>query len=342
MLKKLLHSTLVGLVTAGVILFVVPKLTEQSVLPQQEIASYKDAVRIASPAVVNVYNQAFTSSTAQLQVNNLGSGVIMSKDGYILTNKHVIQNADQIVVALQNGQIFEASLIGSDGLTDLAVLKIRADNLSTIPQNPNRPVHVGDVALAIGNPYNLGQSVSQGIISAVGRSAVGEALGRQNFIQTDASINRGNSGGALINSAGELVGISTLSIGKTSNEIAEGLNFAIPIDLANDVMKKIIRDGRVIRGYFGVQTDILFSNGQGSSERGILITSVIENSPADKAGLQAGDIILKINNVEAHSPTEMMKLIADARPNTKVDVEISRLGKTHKIPVIIEEYTFNQ
>ncbi|AEW77387.1 outer membrane-stress sensor serine endopeptidase DegS [Aggregatibacter actinomycetemcomitans] len=342
MLKKILHSALIGLVTAGVILFVLPKITGKSVLPEQEIASYKDAVRIASPAVVNVYNQAFTSSSAQLQVNNLGSGVIMSKDGYILTNKHVIQNADQIVVALQNGHIFDAALIGSDSLTDLAVLKIKADNLSTIPQNLSRPVHVGDVGLAIGNPYNLGQSVSQGIISAVGRSAVGEALGRQNFIQTDASINRGNSGGALINSAGELVGISTLSIGKTSNEIAEGLNFAIPIDLANDVMKKIIRDGRVIRGYFGVQTDILFSNGQGSSERGILITGVIENSPAAKAGLQAGDIILKINKVEAHSPTEMMKLIADVRPNTKVEVEISRLGKTYKLPVIIEEYTFNQ
>ncbi|TYA51494.1 outer membrane-stress sensor serine endopeptidase DegS [Aggregatibacter actinomycetemcomitans] len=342
MLKKILHSALIGLVTAGVILFVLPKITGKSVLPEQEIASYKDAVRIASPAVVNVYNQAFTSSSAKLQVNNLGSGVIMSKDGYILTNKHVIQNADQIVVALQNGHIFDAALIGSDSLTDLAVLKIKADNLSTIPQNLSRPVHVGDVALAIGNPYNLGQSVSQGIISAVGRSAVGEALGRQNFIQTDASINRGNSGGALINSAGELVGISTLSIGKTSNEIAEGLNFAIPIDLANDVMKKIIRDGRVIRGYFGVQTDILFINGQGSSERGILITGVIENSPAAKAGLQAGDIILKINKVEAHSPTEMMKLIADVRPNTKVEVEISRLGKTYKLPVIIEEYTFNQ
>ncbi|QEH45790.1 outer membrane-stress sensor serine endopeptidase DegS [Aggregatibacter actinomycetemcomitans] len=342
MLKKILHSALIGLVTAGVILFVLPKITGKSVLPEQEIASYKDAVRIASPAVVNVYNQAFTSSSAQLQVNNLGSGVIMSKDGYILTNKHVIQNADQIVVALQNGHIFDAALIGSDSLTDLAVLKIKADNLSTIPQNLSRPVHVGDVALAIGNPYNLGQSVSQGIISAVGRSAVGEALGRQNFIQTDASINRGNSGGALINSAGELVGISTLSIGKTYNEIAEGLNFAIPIDLANDVMKKIIRDGRVIRGYFGVQTDILFINGQGSSERGILITGVIENSPAAKAGLQAGDIILKINKVEAHSPTEMMKLIADVRPNTKVEVEISRLGKTYKLPVIIEEYTFNQ
>ena len=134
-------------------------------------------MRIASPAVVNVYNRSFSSASIndsdQLQVNNLGSGVIMTKDGYILTNKHVIQNADQIVVALQNGNIYEANLIGSDNLTDLAVLKIKATNLSTIPQNKERQVRVGDIALAIGNPYNLGQSVSQGIISAVGRSAVG-------------------------------------------------------------------------------------------------------------------------------------------------------------------------
>ena len=175
----------------------------------------------------------------------------------------------KIVVALQNGNIYEANLIGSDNLTDLAVLKIKATNLSTIPQNKERQVRVGDIALAIGNPYNLGQSVSQGIISAVGRSAVGDSLGRQNFIQTDASINRGNSGGALINSAGELVGISTLSIGKTANEIAEGLNFAIPISIANDVLYKIIRDGRVIRGYFGVQSEIT-----ANSNGGIVITGV--------------------------------------------------------------------
>lgn len=215
------------------ILLALPFLRDGIGNDEREVVSYRDAVRVASPAVVNVYNQAFASnSNNSLQVNNLGSGVIMSRDGYILTNKHVIQNADQIVVALQTGKVYEAQLVGSDNLTDLAVLKIKADNLSTIPQNPKRQPHVGDVVLAIGNPYNLGQSVSQGIISALGRNTVGDFIGRQNFIQTDASINRGNSGGALINSLGELVGISTLSIGKSANEIAEGLNFAIPIDLA--------------------------------------------------------------------------------------------------------------
>ncbi|MFZ7198089.1 outer membrane-stress sensor serine endopeptidase DegS [Avibacterium avium] len=339
MLRKIIQSIIIGLLAAGAILLISPSLKQGQPLFQKEIFSFKDAVRLASPAVVNVYSQSFTSVSGQPQITNLGSGVIMAKEGYILTNKHVIQNADQIVVAMQNGRIFEASLIGSDNLTDLAVLKIRADNLPTIP-NTKRKLHVGDVVLAIGNPYNLGQSVSQGIISALGRNAVGDYIGRQNFIQTDASINRGNSGGALINSLGELVGISTLSIGKNANEIAEGLNFAIPIDLANDVMKKIIRDGRVIRGFLGIQTDVLFSDGQTSS-KGIEITSVRENSPAAKAGLQAGDIMLQFGDVKAGSPAQMMNVISNTRPNTTVNMVISRLGKVMTLPVTIEEYMAN-
>ncbi|HBO39462.1 MAG TPA: outer membrane-stress sensor serine endopeptidase DegS [Pasteurellaceae bacterium] len=332
---------------AGLIVWILPKITSERVVMRvdDEAMSFKNAVRIASPAVVNVYNQSFTRTSNmannQLEVKNLGSGVIMSKDGYILTNKHVIQNADQIVVALQNGNIFEANLIGSDTLTDLAVLKIKAENLSTIPQNPDRKVHVGDIALAIGNPYNLGQSVSQGIISATGRNAIGDAVGRQNFIQTDASINRGNSGGALINSLGELVGISTLSIGKDVNEIAEGLSFAIPIELANDVMQKIIRDGRVIRGYFGVQSDILFNNGQGGSSEGIVITKVLPNGPAAKAGIQEGDVILKFDDTKATSPAQMIQVISNTAPNTVVHVMISRLGKIIELPVMVEEYPVN-
>ncbi|WP_386697204.1 outer membrane-stress sensor serine endopeptidase DegS [Lonepinella sp. MS14436] len=347
MIKKLLQSALIGLVCAGLILFVIPKFTGGNALKlTSEVMSFKDAVRIASPAVVNVYNQTFTSNSnldaGEVSTHNLGSGVIMSKDGYILTNKHVIQNADQIILALQDGRVFEANLIGSDSLTDLAVLKIRADKLATIPQNPERQVHVGDVVLAIGNPYNLGQSVSQGIISATGRNAVGETVGRQNFIQTDASINRGNSGGALINSLGELVGISTLSIGKDATEIAEGLSFAIPIEIANDVMKKIIRDGRVIRGYFGVQSNILFSNGQNDvASTGILIENVVTNGPAAKAGIQAGDVMLKFNDVVANSPDQIMQVISNTKPNTQVKVVISRLGRIFELPVTIEEYPVN-
>lgn len=341
MLKKFLWSAIMGLIAATLILVVFPQFRSNMPLKiTDKVMSFKEAVRIASPAVVNVYNRSFsTSSNAdnQLEVKNLGSGVIMSEDGYILTNKHVIQNADQIVVALQDGRLFNANLIGSDSLTDLAVLKIKADALSTIPQNPDHPVHVGDVVLAIGNPYNLGQSVSQGIISATGRNAKEAAFGRQNFIQTDASINRGNSGGALINSLGELVGISALSIGKDSTEVAEGLNFAIPIDMANDVMHKIIRDGRVIRSYFGVQSSVVFSNGQGEYKDGLIIEGVTPESPAYKAGIQVGDVLLKFNGIRITSPAQMIQIISDTPPNTEVKAVISRLGKMIELPVIIEE-----
>ncbi|MDU8923854.1 outer membrane-stress sensor serine endopeptidase DegS [Pasteurellaceae bacterium LIM206] len=342
MVKKILRSVVIGLLAAAVILWALPRFSSSGsslYLGEDAVISFKNAVRVASPAVVNVYNQSFSSSpNSQFQVSNLGSGVIMRKDGYILTNKHVIQNADQIVVALQNGSIFEASLVGSDTLTDLAVLKIRTDDLPTIPQNLERQVHVGDIALAIGNPYNLGQSVSQGIISAVGRNAVGDFVGRQDFIQTDASINRGNSGGALINSLGELVGISTLSIGKDANDIAEGLNFAIPTRIANDVLNKIIKDGRVIRGFFGVQADILFNNGQDDTSNGVKIKSVLTNGPANKAGLQVNDVVLKFNHEAISSPAQMMNIISNTRPNTTVDVEILRNDKILTLPVTIEEY----
>jgi serine protease DegS len=168
----------------------------------------------APPAVVNVYNRAL-NSTSHNQLT-LGSGVIMDQRGYILTNKHVINDADQIIVALQDGRVFEALLVGSDTLTDLAVLKINATGgLPVIPINPKRTPHIGDVVLAIGNPYNLGQTITQGIISATGRIGL-NPTGRQNFLQTDASINHGNSGGALVNSLGELMGINTLSFDKAT------------------------------------------------------------------------------------------------------------------------------
>lgn len=347
MINKLIQSVFIGAIVALLILYVLPnfRIVSSPYLPD-DIVSFRNAVRVASPAVVNVYNRSFSGaqgrySNSGLEVRNLGSGVIMSEDGYILTNQHVVQNADQIVVALQSGEVSDATLVGSDRLTDLAVLKINANNLPTIPQNPDRQVHVGDVALAIGNPYNLGQSVSQGIISAIGRNAVGDSLdslGRQNFIQTDASINRGNSGGALINSQGELIGISTLSIGKDRAEIAEGLNFAIPIDIATKTMDKIIRDGRVIRGYLGVGTDVLYSNGKGFSGDGILVARVTPGSPADKAGIQVADVIVKMDNTVIHSAPQVIQLVSDAVPNTVVYVTVLRLGKALELPVTIGEY----
>lgn len=330
-LRKIVQAVIFGLFSAGIILLGWSYLEKEN-----EIISYQQAVKIASPAVVNVYNQSFDmtngSFNGQLQVNNLGSGVVMTSEGYILTNKHVIQNADQIIVALQSGRFYSAVLIGSDNLTDLAVLKIDAEKLPTIPQNEKRQAKIGDVVLAIGNPLNLGQSITQGIISATGRNALSET-GRQYFIQTDASINKGNSGGALINSAGELIGINTLSLGKNSNELAEGLNFAIPIHIANKVMRKIIRDGRVIRGYIGVNSSLFHL-----SENGVLVTGVLKDGPADKAGLKQGDIIMRLNQTVTENPEQMMDMIADMSPNSEVKIFVLRNGILLEFNVIIGEF----
>ncbi|MDD7544954.1 outer membrane-stress sensor serine endopeptidase DegS [Actinobacillus porcinus] len=344
MIKKLLQSALIGLVCAALILFVAPRFMGNSLLPlTNEVMSFKQAVRLAAPAVVNVYNQSFVSENnldaGDVITSELGSGVIMSADGLVVTNKHVIQMADQVIILLQDGRAYEATLVGVDSLTDLAVLRIYGENLPTILQNPKRLVHVGDIALAIGNPYNLGQSVSQGIISGTGRNAIGETVGRQNFIQTDASINKGNSGGALINSLGELIGINTLTIGKNEVETAEGLGFAIPISVVNDVVQRILRDGRVIRGYLGVSTNILYSNGQERDYgEGIMIDALKPNGPAQKAGLKENDVILKYGEQAIGSPSQLMDLISNTRPNTTVPLLILRGDKQLTIPVTIEEY----
>ncbi len=341
MWKRIVQSIILGLVAAVIVIALSPqdKLAVKNLFAPQPM-SFNQAVRIASPAVVNVYSQSFEGNLQdpQSQITNLGSGVIMSPNGYILTNKHVIANAQQIIVALQSGRIFTARLVGSDSLTDLAVLKIHSTTkLPTIPQNPDRPLQVGDVVLAIGNPYNLGQSVSQGIVSALGRNVIGDYAGRQDLIQTDASINRGNSGGALINSLGELIAINTLSIGKNTQDLAEGLNFAIPIQLATRIMRDIIKDGRVIRGYLGVQSNILFNNGTGKESEGVLVTAIAPQSPAAVADIMPNDVILKYGDTIITSPAQLMRLVIDTRPNTTVNIQIRRLGKILTVPVMIGE-----
>lgn len=346
MWKKLIQAVVAGLMIALVVLFFLPK--ERAFLLSffaSQPVSYQEAVRIASPAVVNVYSRAFseTYENADHPVNNLGSGVIMSENGYILTNKHVIQDAEQIIVAMQSGKIFMANLIGDDELTDLAVLKINAlEKLPTIPQNLSRSVAVGDVVLAIGNPYNLGQSVSQGIVSAIGRNTVGHFALRQDLIQTDASINRGNSGGALINSLGELVGISTLSLGKNTQDLAEGLNFAIPIELANHVMKEIIQHGYVVRGYLGVESDVFFHQGQGGSLTGVVIKGILPESPADLAGMQVNDVVTHFNGEQITTPAQLVQRVTKISPNTEVALDILRKGQKITLRPTLCEYVLDE
>lgn len=351
MLLKICRSVVIGLIVAGLLLFTIPSLRQTINLfspakfdsADEKPMSFNSAVRRAAPAVVNVYNRSAGNNGQQpLQIKTLGSGVIMDSRGYIITNKHVINNADQIIVALQDGRIFEALLIGSDSLTDLAVLRINATNLPIIPMNIKRQPHIGDVVLAIGNPYNLGQTVTQGIISATGRIGLSPS-GRQSFLQTDASINRGNSGGALVNSLGELMGINTLSFDKSNDgETPEGIGFAIPTPLSTKIMEKLIRDGRVIRGYIGIGgRDITPSNvpSTGIEQlQGIVVNEVSPNGPAAAAGMQVNDVILSVDNKPAISALGTMDQVAEIRPGSVIQVEVMREDKKLILPVTIQEY----
>ncbi|MFM2482951.1 outer membrane-stress sensor serine endopeptidase DegS [Celerinatantimonas sp. YJH-8] len=352
MIKYVLKAVGLGLAFAVVFLLIFPSLQSgHSLIPlrtseNSKLISFAEAARRASPAVVNIYTRSFSSSHLNesrptVTSEGLGSGVIMNPQGYILTNMHVIADADQIVVALQDGRVFSAELIGSDLITDLAVLKIEAqDPLPVIPQDNHLQTRVGDVVLAIGNPYNVGQTVTQGIISATGRSGM-SATGRQDFIQTDAAINRGNSGGALVNSLGELVGINTASYHLGQNSETYGISFAIPYTLAQRIMKSLIRYGRVIRGYMGVEaTDITPQLAQHAGlgvDHGLRVDKVDPQGPASAAGLQAHDIILKINGKSVNSIRSTMDLVAETAPGTKVDVDILRAGKPQVLHMTVGE-----
>ena len=351
MFVKLLRSVAIGLIVGAILLAAMPSLRKINTLTAPQFdsadetpASYNPAVRRAAPAVVNVYNRSMNSTAHnQLEIRTLGSGVIMDQRGYIITNKHVINDADQIIVALQDGRVFEALLVGSDTLTDLAVLKINATGgLPTIPINNKRVPHIGDVVLAIGNPYNLGQTITQGIISATGRIGL-NPTGRQNFLQTDASINHGNSGGALVNSLGELMGINTLSFDKSNDgETPEGIGFAIPFQLATKIMDKLIRDGRVIRGYIGIsgrEIAPLHAQGGGMDQiQGIVVNEVAQDGPAAQAGIQVNDLIISVNNKPAVSALETMDQVAEIRPGSVISVVVMRDDKQLTLQVTIQEY----
>lgn len=345
MLKKFLWPILIGGVLAIVLLIIFPSLRNgtQSDFSRsifnKEPMSYSDAVKIAAPAVVNIYSRSINSVPKQSQdgpITPLGSGVIMSEYGYIITNYHVVDGAEQIIVALQDGRIFEALPVGSDKLVDIAVLKIEATNIPVIPINSKRDPKIGDVVLAIGNPYNIGQTITQGIISATGRDGL-SPYRRQNFIQTDASINHGNSGGALVNTKGELVGINTLTFAKNlGNDVPEGIGFAIPTALAVKIMDKLIQDGKVIRGYIGID-GLEFAPTQNPSDLpkvlGILVTNA--EGPSLQAGVEANDILIMVDNKPVKSIVETMDQIAELKPGTIVPILVLRNGEKIELQVTI-------
>lgn len=349
MWRTLLKSCLVGILIAVVLLVCIPSLTkkENSIIGNlldntstHPRYSLNYAVRRASPAVVNIYSRRYnTKNKLQLSTEGLGSGVIMNSNGFILTNYHVIAKADQVIVALQDGRISTAQLIGSDSITDLAVLKISIENLPVIPQDINYKTEIGDIVLAIGNPYNLGQTTTLGIISATGRS--GMSFGRQDFLQTDAAINAGNSGGALVNSQGILVGINTASFQDATDLETYGISFAIPYKLANKIMAKLIADGRVIRGYVGIDgVDInpMVSQLLGDPEiRGVQVNHVTPGSPAAIAGIRPEDLIIKINKIPLTGARDAMDKATELRPGTQATFTILRHGEEKDISLTIGE-----
>ena len=338
----------VGLPSLDVNLQQAPQTTSM----QQGPVSYSDAVIIAAPSVVNLYTTKVinkpshplfedpqfrrffgdNSPKQKRMESSLGSGVIMSPEGYILTNNHVTSGADQIVVALKDGRETLARVIGSDPETDLAVLKIDLKTLPSITVGRCDNIRIGDVALAIGNPFGVGQTVTMGIISATGRNQLG-LNNYEDFIQTDAAINPGNSGGALVDANGNLTGINTAIFSKSGG--SQGIGFAIPVKLAMEVMKSIIEHGQVIRGWLGIEVQPLtqeLAESFGLSGRpGIVVAGIFRDGPAQKAGLQLGDVILAIDGEPAGDGRRSMNQVARIKPTDKVTIQVMRNGKELKL-----------
>lgn len=276
--------------------------------------------------------------TEPQQQSSLGSGVILSKDGYVLTNNHVVNGADQVQVRLDKHRSLDAQVIGTDPQSDIAVLKVDANDLPTIPLGRSGDLKVGEWVMAVGSPFGLERSVSIGIVSAKGRSGLNVASYEQ-FIQTDAAINHGNSGGALVNLKGELVGINTAIASQTGG--SNGVGFAIPIDMAQQIMDSLIKDGKVSRGYMGVRiqdVDDKLASVMGLKEtRGALVNDVTADGPADKAGLKVGDVILKVNGNAVDDVPDLRNRIAAIAPGTDVQLTIQRDESTKTVSLRLGE-----
>ncbi len=309
------------------------------------VLSYADALEAIRPAVVSVYSskvvrqqvpeflRQFGAQGREQKQRGLGSGVIISTDGFIITNNHVIDEADEVKVLLNDEREFTAKVIGTDPKTDVAVIKIEAENLPAATLADSTKLRVGDVVFAIGNPLGVGQTVTMGIVSATGRRVgiLDEVGGYEDFIQTDAAINQGNSGGALIDARGRLVGINSAIISTSQGNI--GIGFAIPVNLASSIMHSLIDTGTVARGYLGVATDVITADmaesfGLKRDQKGVIITDLNPaDGPAAKAGLKREDVIIGINDKSVTSRDDLRMIIAQTPPDTKITVKLLRDGK---------------
>ena len=365
-LSYLAQAIVLGLAIAFLVTYFWPEIARREI-PTVEIrqtapaavkrpangpSSYAAAVDKASSAVVNintakvvtvrphpffddpVFRQFFGGAddliTPRKRVEtSLGSGVIMNEQGFILTNHHVIQGADAIQVSLQDGRLARAKLVGSDPDTDVAVLKIDLKKLPVITLGHSDNLRVGDVVLAIGNPFGVGQTVTMGIVSATGRNKLGINT-FENFIQTDAAINPGNSGGALVDAEGNLVGINTAMFSRSGGY--QGIGFAIPTSLAEDVMKEILQHGRPVRGWLGVEAQAITPQIARALElddtRGVVVVGVVRGGPAHRAGLQPGDVIVAIDGKKIAEARQALLAISSRKPGSRVKLEVLRNGKS--------------
>lgn len=283
--------------------------------------------------------------TRALKQHGLGSGVIVTKDGYILTNNHVVDKADEIKVALHSdGREYTAKVVGTDPKTDVALLKIDAKDLPAIDLANSDNAEVGDLVLAVGNPFGVGQTVTMGMISAVGRAGMGVDIDYEDFIQTDAAINPGNSGGALIDAEGRLIGINTFILSQSGGNL--GIGFAIPVNLAKSVMENLIQNGRVIRGYLGVwlqdMNPALAKEFDLEDKTGVIVTVVIPNSPAEKAGLKVSDVITELDGKPAKDKRHLKLQVGQSAPGDRIRVKLLRDGKPKTIEVTLKELTENE
>lgn len=274
------------------------------------------------------------------QRRGLGSGVILTADGYVVTNYHVIEGAEKIAVHSTDKREFEAEVVGADPQTDIALLRIDAENLPTIALGNSASIEVGDIVLALGNPFGVGQTVTMGIVGATGRGNLGIER-YENFIQTDAAINPGNSGGALVNVRGELIGINTAIVSRGSGG-NQGVGFAVPINMAHHVMKQLAAEGRVSRGYMGVSiqpVDRDIAEAFGAAEPGGALVSAVEpESPAARAGLQRGDIIRKLNGEAVEDPRTLSLKVAEQAPGSEASLAVLRAGRERKLTVRLDEH----
>ncbi|MEJ2602287.1 MAG: trypsin-like peptidase domain-containing protein [Gammaproteobacteria bacterium] len=346
----LLQSVVIGLAAAFLVVMIRPDL-----LPARQGASgtatssagYADAVARSAPAVANVYTTRLVRDSARAAErrpqrfrldSSLGSAVIIDDEGYLVTNYHVIAGAVQVRVQLADGRIADPVLVGQDLETDLALLRVDLSDLPAVTLGRSDQLRIGDVVLAIGNPYGLSQTVTQGIVSATGRGLLGLTT-FENFIQTDAAINTGNSGGALVNSRGELVGINTAVL---AQDIAtEGISFAIPVNLVRGVVRELKEHGRVIRGWLGMEPDDLTPAEAESlgldTGGGILLERIHANSPASRAGLERGDVLVAIDGEPIGSTQQALLRVAGVKPGTRLTLTVIRDGRRIETEAVVGE-----